>query len=189
MLFISKTFRSKTQSNIHSSTSLITQLHITITFLDRRYTWCCITKKTEAIMELTSALVLVFLSILSIWYGYYKYYFHYWKSRGVLCDEPSIPYGHNRIFGKEIHPAHFYKKMYDKYKPLGAKLCGVYASTKPIAVILDLDLVKRVLVKDFANFIERGLNQLDATSLAKSVKISPSLFWFYLNRFILQRRR
>lgn len=111
-------------------------------------------------MDFISGIVLVIISIISIWYGYFKYSFQYWKSRGVLCDEPSIPHGNTKTLGRVLHQGHFFKQIYDKYKAIGAKLCGVYVSTRPMAVILDLELVKNILVKDFNNFNERGSNYL-----------------------------
>lgn len=108
-------------------------------------------------MDLISGFILVLMTILTSVYAYFKYSYTYWKSRGIPCDEPSIPYGNANGLGTNINPGHFIKNLYDKYKATGAKICGVYFFTKPTAVILDLDLVKSVLVKDFTNFDERGL--------------------------------
>lgn len=107
-------------------------------------------------MELLGILALVLVSILTSIYIYIKYSFEYWRSRGVPHDEPIIPYGHIRDIGKTIHPMHFYKKMYDKYKPTGAKICGVYSFTQPIALVLDLEMVKNILIRDFQFFNDRG---------------------------------
>lgn len=108
-------------------------------------------------MELISAIALVLISIVTLFYGYFKYSFEYWKSRNVPYEEPSIPYGNIKGFGKVIHSSHFFKQIYDKFKPTGAKLCGAFFFARPVAILLDLDLVKHVMVKDFANFNERGL--------------------------------
>lgn len=108
-------------------------------------------------MELIGALCLVLISIAALLYVYFKNAFEYWKSRDIPCEEPSIPYGTMKGFGKTIHPSLFIKRLYDKYKPSGAKLCGIYFFARPVAVLLDLDLVKHVMVKDFANFNERGI--------------------------------
>lgn len=107
-------------------------------------------------MELISALVLVLIAIPTFLYAYFKYTFGYFKSRGIPYDEPVIPWGNARGVGEVIHPGLFIKKFYDKYKPTGAKLCGVFFSTSRAVVALDIDLVKSVFVKDFTNFNERG---------------------------------
>lgn len=107
-------------------------------------------------MDLISGFILVLIAILTTIYAYFKYSYTYWKSKGVPYEEPSIPYGNIKGLGSSIHPGDFIKNIYDKYKPTGAKLCGVYFFANPTAVILDLDLVKSILVKDFNSFDERG---------------------------------
>lgn len=108
-------------------------------------------------MDLISGFILVLITVLTSIYAYFKYSYMYWKSKGVPCDEPTFPYGNARGLGATINAGHFIKNLYDKYKPTGAKLCGVYFFANPTAVLLDLDLVKSVLVKDFTSFDERGL--------------------------------
>lgn len=107
-------------------------------------------------MDLIGGFILGVIAILTSVYAYFKYSYTYWKSKGIPCDEPSIPFGNAKGLGANINPGHFIKNLYDKYKPTGAKLCGVYFFVKPTAVILDLDLVKSIMVKDFTSFDERG---------------------------------
>lgn len=47
--------------------------------------------------------------------------------------------------------------IYTEFKGRGLKLCGAYFWTRPISIILDLDLAKDILVKDFSNFVDRNL--------------------------------
>lgn len=108
-------------------------------------------------MELLSAILIVIFSILSAAYAYFKHSFNFWKSRGVICEEPVIPYGNSKGYGKTVYPGYFTKKLYDKFKPTGAKLCGAYIFTRPVAILLDLDLIKTIIIKDFANFNDRGV--------------------------------
>lgn len=108
-------------------------------------------------MGLLSGLIVVFISLVTIVYGYFKYSFGYWKLRGIPHDEPSFPYGNIKNVGKTIHSSIFLKRMYDKFKPTGAQFCGIYFFARPVAIVLDLNLLKHILVKDFNNFNERGL--------------------------------
>lgn len=108
-------------------------------------------------MYLFSGVILIIIAILTIIYAYFKYSYNYWASRGIACDEPSIPFGNIRALGTTINPGDFIKHLYNKYKPTGAKFFGMYFLTNPVAVILDLSLVKSILIKDFTNFDERGL--------------------------------
>lgn len=108
-------------------------------------------------------IVLVLISVVTAVFAFYKYKYHYWRSKNIPHDEPSFPYGNIEGFGKTIHPAHFMQQLYKKYKPTGAKYCGVYFLVRPVAVMLDLDLIKQILIKDFANFNSRGIfyNEVD----------------------------
>ena len=108
-------------------------------------------------MELISAIFFVLISLLTIIYAYFKYSFQYWKWKGVPYDEPSFPYGNIKELGKTMHQRRFTQKLYSKYKPHGAKLCGVYFFHMPVAILFDLELIKNVLVRDFTNFDDRGV--------------------------------
>lgn len=113
-------------------------------------------------MDLIIAIIVTLISLPTFVYGYFKYSFGYWTSRGVPCDEPSIPYGHVKGVGKKIHNYEIIKRMYDKYKPTGAKVCGLYLFARPAAILLDLELVKHILIKDFNNFADRNVYSNEA---------------------------
>lgn len=49
------------------------------------------------------------------------------------------------------------RKIYNEIKPTGAKVCGIYFFTRPVTMLLDLDIIKNVFVKDFSNFTERNM--------------------------------
>lgn len=108
-------------------------------------------------MDLISIVVVTLISLPTILYAYLKYVFQYWKSRNVPHEEPSMPFGNIKGVGTEIHSGHFIKRMYDKFKPTGAKLCGYYFFFLPTVIIVELDLMKRILVKDFSAFDDRGI--------------------------------
>lgn len=108
-------------------------------------------------MSLISVVVILFVSFLTIIYAYFKYAYGYWKSRGVPHDEPKFPFGNFKGFGKTCHQSEFIKSIYDRHKSSGSKFCGIYIFAKVGVILMDLDLIKTVLVKDFANFNERGL--------------------------------
>lgn len=106
-------------------------------------------------MELISIIAIILVSIITAVYVYFKSKFNYWKKRGIPFEEPIIPYGNMKGLNKTIHLSDMSKRIYDKFKGT-AKYCGVYLMAAPIAMILDLDLVKHVLVKDFSNFSDKG---------------------------------
>lgn len=116
-------------------------------------------------MELLTAVFVVLITIVTIWYAFNKqrYSFNYWKKQNVPHIEPTIPYGNLESVGEKFHVAYVIKCIYDKFKETGSKYCGAYFYTRPIAIILDPDFIKDILVKDFSSFTHRGLysNQRD----------------------------
>lgn len=105
---------------------------------------------------ITLSIIAISLILILYFFGIFKNPYAYWRSKGVPYEEPTFPYGNTKDFGKTIHPSSFFKNLYDKYKPTGAKICGAYFFHRPWVIILDIELVKNILVKDFKNFSERG---------------------------------
>lgn len=107
-------------------------------------------------MELVTAVFVVLISILTIWYAFNKqrYSFNYWKKRNV----PTIPYDNLQGVGEKFHMSYVIKSIYDKFKGTGAKFCGAYFYySRPVAILLDPELMKDILVRYFENFMDRGI--------------------------------
>lgn len=137
-------------------------------------------------MELIGAVILVLISLLSIFYAFFKYSFDYWKSRGVPFDEPSIPFGNIKELGKTLQTGQFSKRLYDKYKPTGAQLCGAYFLHRPIAIILNIELAKNILVRDFTTFDERGADLFLRLNFVLNSFSNIIVICFVSHRFVLQ---
>jgi cytochrome P450 family 6 len=93
--------------------------------------------------------------VLAVLYAYFKLKFTYWKKRNVPYVAPKFPFGNfadASFFRKSI--GHVYEELYKKLD--GEKYGGVYAFTKPICIFRDPDIIKNILVKDFASFHDRG---------------------------------
>ncbi|KAF2897837.1 hypothetical protein ILUMI_08338 [Ignelater luminosus] len=90
---------------------------------------------------------------------FYKWCFSHWKSKGVFCLKPSIPFGNagelvlqKRTIGLE------FKHVYDEFKKRGLKYGGYYFFMRPLFVPVDLDLVKHIMAKDFAHFTDHVIH-------------------------------
>lgn len=88
--------------------------------------------------------------------------YSYWAQRGVPYDKPVWFYGNLHSVGKTTTALEPFRRFYEKYKgqaPFG----GFYFAVRGAAVLLDLDVVKLVMVKEFNNFANRGnyYNELD----------------------------
>lgn len=107
-------------------------------------------------MDLTSYVAIILISAAALIYWYFKISFSYWKSRNVPHPEPVFPYGSIKGLGSTIQPGVLIQNIYKQFKGVD-RFCGIYFFVQPMALLLDLDLVKSVMVKDFSNFAEKGL--------------------------------
>lgn len=92
-----------------------------------------------------------------------KQRYRYWKDRGIPYIEPSFPKGNLGILKESEHLFELPKRIYLELKGKGKPLGGVFVTIKPAAIVLDLDIVKTMLVKDFQHFQDRGfyINERD----------------------------
>ncbi|EDW74201.1 uncharacterized protein Dwil_GK21513 [Drosophila willistoni] len=87
----------------------------------------------------------------------------YWQRRGIPHDVPHPIWGNIGDWPKKKHIAYVFKDYYNKYKSSKSPFAGFYFFFTKTAVLTDLELVKRVLVKDFNHFENRGVfyNEID----------------------------
>lgn len=81
---------------------------------------------------------------------------NYWKNRGVAHDKPSLLLGNLDGVGQTIHLATKIQVIYEKHK-IGNKVCGFYLLQSPRLIVIDPELIKNILIKDFNNFADRGI--------------------------------
>ncbi|XP_023312781.1 cytochrome P450 6A1-like, partial [Anoplophora glabripennis] len=94
-------------------------------------------------------------ALLAVAYAYTKWCFQYWKKRNVPYIEPTIPFGNLGSPLKE-NVDESMAQMYKKAKVKGWKYCGMYISLSPNLLVLDLEMIKNILTKDFQYFMDRG---------------------------------
>lgn len=70
--------------------------------------------------------------------------------------EPSFPFGNLRGAGTKFHVSQVISNAYNKFKKTHHKYCGIFVLIKPVAILLDPDLIENVLVKDCASFSDQG---------------------------------
>ncbi|XP_030758224.1 cytochrome P450 6a2-like [Sitophilus oryzae] len=114
-------------------------------------------------------LVYLILAIL-LFVFYLKWRHTYWKRLGVYQFDTEFLFGDtkNEVLGK----ASIFQAFKDKYKQLRAlnqKHGGVYMLLKPVYVPVDLDLIKRIVVKDFQYFQGHMDNTHPKDNLSKNL--------------------
>ena len=68
-----------------------------------------------------------------------------------------FPYGNLKDVGRKFHISKMLCEYYQKTKDVKARISGIYMFTRPVLMIVDLDIVKSILIKDFNNFPNRGI--------------------------------
>ncbi|XP_060533138.1 probable cytochrome P450 6a17 [Cylas formicarius] len=81
----------------------------------------------------------------------------YWTRRGIAQLQPGWFFGNIKdLLLERTSSAEFARQLYWEMKNKGVKLMGIYSFYDPILVVRDLDLTKRILIKDFEHFSSRG---------------------------------
>ncbi|KAH8252674.1 hypothetical protein KR032_001203, partial [Drosophila birchii] len=103
-------------------------------------------------MLLTIALLGVVLALV---YNFYHNTYTYWARKGVPYEPPIPVLGNMKGIGSKFHFRDINQRIYDQFKGK-APFVGMFMFLKRIAMIIDLDLIKQVLIKDFNYFQDRG---------------------------------
>ncbi|CAD7012843.1 unnamed protein product [Ceratitis capitata] len=106
-------------------------------------------------------LALLVLSV-TIFGLFLKYRHGFWQRRGIPHEVPSFPMGDFKEWRTTKGFFEIIGPIYKKYKGT-SPFAGMFLVFRPVALILDMDLVKNILIKDFNNFRDRGVfsNQRD----------------------------
>ncbi|KAJ8913649.1 hypothetical protein NQ315_007366 [Exocentrus adspersus] len=103
-------------------------------------------------------LLAVVTALIAVGYAYILWTFQYWKRKNVAHFEPVIPWGNAQSPLKRIKsPGEFMSKLCDEARSRGWKYFGMYSTIQINFVVMDLDLVKNIMTKDFHIFTDRGL--------------------------------
>lgn len=106
-------------------------------------------------MVLTVIFALVAISCASF-VLFFKHSHSYWSKRNVPTPATTIPFGNLQGFGKRVHSSQSMQRLYKQMRECGP-FCGMYFFHKPAVLAISLDFIKRVLIKDFHAFQERGV--------------------------------
>lgn len=101
--------------------------------------------------------IIGFLVSLCFIYKFWTRKYDYWEKRGVTYVKPKFPLGTLKlnVLGDKPHYGLMDKILYDQYR--GEKYVGTYALMEPHLFVINLDIVKLILTKDFSHFVDRGM--------------------------------
>uniref|UniRef100_A0A1I8P471 Cytochrome P450 n=1 Tax=Stomoxys calcitrans TaxID=35570 RepID=A0A1I8P471_STOCA len=98
---------------------------------------------------------LLVLTLLAL-YLWLNDHYSYWEKRNVPHDKPSFFIGNMQGLGKRYHWRDINERIYRKYKSI-TPIAGFYTFTTRAAFVLDLDIIKDIMVRQFQSFSDRGL--------------------------------
>lgn len=97
-------------------------------------------------------------ALVAVGYAFLLWSFQYWKRRNVPHFEPKMPWGtgenpfmRTKTIGEE------FTDLYRRAKKNGWKFTGLYFLNNVNLMLVDLDLIKQIMAKDFYNFVDRGI--------------------------------
>ncbi|XP_058460161.1 probable cytochrome P450 6a14 [Malaya genurostris] len=110
-------------------------------------------------MSITSVLLVALCLVVSVVYLYIKSRHRFWSDRNFPCvrEKPSFLYGHFKGAISNIHGCYLNQKLYQEFKRRGERFGGYSFFVIPSVTVVDLDLVKTILVRDFSIFHDRGI--------------------------------
>jgi cytochrome P450 family 6 len=162
-----------TSSTVFNSHSVVVCLS---KCLDRR-------KINKAKMSLLNIALYVVLPIVAVIYFLIKRKFSFFKDLGIPYVEPSFPLGNMSGLGSKYHLVDILRHAYDECKGKDV-VAGFYNTISATYLVTDLELVKNIMIKDFSNFVNRGMyvNEEDEPLTGHLVSIEDDKWRFVRNK-------
>lgn len=102
-------------------------------------------------MFLSLSVVLLVFAV----YLYLRYVYSYWERHNFPSLAPSIPFGNLGLVAQRKES--FGGCLYQLYKQSTLPFVGIYMMFKPVVLLRDAGLARRVLSVDFRSFHDRGV--------------------------------
>lgn len=115
-----------------------------------------------------SVVLYLVIGIIALGYIWVRRRFSYWSDRGFIGPPAQFPFGSLKGVGTKMTGAEAMDEFYKKFKGK-APVVGIYFFFQPTILLLDPELHKNILVRDFASFHDRGFyyNKEDEPTSAK----------------------
>lgn len=107
------------------------------------------------------ALILIILSVLLALHLFVKKRQNFWRDNGIPQDQPKSILGNLTQTNENENIMISLSKYYHKVKNNGFPFYGMYFFYKPVALATNLDFIRTVMVKDFNNFMNRGVSKMN----------------------------
>lgn len=105
------------------------------------------------LIEIGGILILLCISVVL----FAKYRNSYWTRKGVPQIEPELFFGNARkLLLSQISFGDAFSDIYHHFKTMGKPVGGFYIALKKELMIVDIEIIKQIMIKDFHHFTDRG---------------------------------
>jgi cytochrome P450 family 6 len=128
--------------------------------------------------------LVIFLCSLAFFFVYKK--FQFWKSLGFVSATTNFPFGNLKGVGTKIPSFQRLEEYYNEFKGK-IPVLGLYFFFSPTLMVLDIELIKNVFIRDFTSFHDRGFyyNKKDDPLSANLVRILLDFFYKMFSFFFI----
>lgn len=106
-------------------------------------------------MSFLNILVYIVLPVITVAYFYVKKKWSYFEDEGIPYIKASGIMGSMSEVGSTLHFTEFLRKVYNNGRGKDV-IAGYYTMLSPTIMVTDVELLKRILIKDFNVFSDRG---------------------------------
>lgn len=106
-------------------------------------------------MAINTVVIGIVTVFLLLWY-FLKRKTAYWANRGIPFVKPDLLIGNLKGVATQCHVGERWQSCYNELKDSKTPIGGVFLFTEPVAIVLDLDFLRNVFVKDFNHFRNHG---------------------------------
>ncbi|EAT32870.1 AAEL014891-PA, partial [Aedes aegypti] len=140
----------------------------------------------EPVIEMLPFLLAVVALLLTAAGLYIRSRHRFWSDRGIPCaPNPEFLFGHVRGQVTNKHAAYVNRELYQQFKARGEGFGGYSFFAVPAVIIVDPELVKTILVRDFAVFHDRGIyNNPKDDPLSGQLFLLEGLQWKILRQML-----
>jgi cytochrome P450 family 6 len=104
-----------------------------------------------------------------------KRQYSHWKNLGIPYFKPTFPFGNILPVAKNKRA--FGTAMYDLYKQSSEPFMGLFLLFRPALLVIDKDIVKNILTKDFEHFHDRGAFCNKSDPMSANLFTMPGETW------------
>lgn len=100
-------------------------------------------------------LLALVIFVFSLAYFYTQKRFRFWNDHGFVSAPTNFPFGNLKGVGTKVPSCTKFDEIYQTFKGK-VKAVGIYFFFSPNLMIIDLELVKNIFIRDFTSFHDRG---------------------------------